>query len=102
MHRHTQLVSNDMCLLIVDDGHGKTGVFLETLDNIGAALKGRRHKKLLHHDRIGHFPLFAFDETKRMLAICSTSGTVSYSSSKWRWCVLTICLESTPVVSVCF
>ena len=63
-HRHIQLLQNDRCLLVVG-----AEIYLERIGDLFAAIVGSKAKKTLvryHGDRL----LFAYDETRRMLAIC--------------------------------
>ncbi|OCH90958.1 hypothetical protein OBBRIDRAFT_792770 [Obba rivulosa] len=71
---HIQLLQNHKCLLILDDSTGNVKVFLESLTTIDGALKrSNACKKVLKRDKIGAHFLLAFDETKRMLVVLSTS-----------------------------
>jgi hypothetical protein len=44
-------------------------IYLESLQVIGAAILRDAHKKVLHRDKLGDHVLFAYNETKRMLAV---------------------------------
>jgi hypothetical protein len=71
--RRCQLLERDRLLLITSNFRGDLRIFLERLVNIDQALA--RHngwKKQLVAEKIGGQSLLAFDETRRMLAICST------------------------------
>jgi hypothetical protein len=60
------------CLLVYDDGQGHSHIFAEPLHLLNDAL-GRgasAAKKTLQHEKIGGPFLLAYDETKRMLAVC--------------------------------
>ena len=48
------------------------GVFLERYQDIERAIEAGHPKKILHGEKIGHPFLLAYDETKRMLAVCGT------------------------------
>ncbi|KZT12602.1 uncharacterized protein LAESUDRAFT_808190 [Laetiporus sulphureus 93-53] len=69
--KHIQLLHNGKCLLIVDDSRSMIKIFLETPDTLNGALNRSACKRKLHREKIGGSCLFAFDETKRMLAILS-------------------------------
>ena len=47
-------------------------IYLERTDVIGNAIYHSRFKKKLHKEKIGNDFLLAFDESKRMLAVCAT------------------------------
>lgn len=69
--RHIQLLSAGKCLLIVDGGKGKLSIYMQALKHLGEAIARCASSKELQTERVGHCPLFAFDEAKRMLAVCS-------------------------------
>ena len=71
--RHIQLLENNKCSLVVGDCRlGNLFIFCEEVFAMDTAIKNQRHKKLLHRDKIGHEFLLAFDEARRMLALCAT------------------------------
>lgn len=72
MPRHAQLLANDKCLLVVDDPSGNLMIYCERMSSLDTALRNRKHRKILHRDKIGQDLLLTFDETKRMLAVCVT------------------------------
>ncbi|TFY78518.1 hypothetical protein EWM64_g5495 [Hericium alpestre] len=76
--RLAQLLENDKMLLILDDGSGKISVYLESLATLDGAIGRQKVKKTLHQEKIGRDFSFAFDETKRMLAVCSSSQLCLY------------------------
>jgi hypothetical protein len=49
-------------------------VLLERLSRIDAAIKNKAYAKFLHQDKIGRTCLFAFDESKRTLAVYASAG----------------------------
>ncbi|KIM92371.1 hypothetical protein PILCRDRAFT_417 [Piloderma croceum F 1598] len=69
---HGQLLQNDRLLLIVIDRSGNLLIFLEYLNAMDGAVK-RNRPRTLHRDKIGHDFLLAFDESKRMLAVCAST-----------------------------
>ena len=48
-------------------------IFLDKLSRIDAAIKNKAHAKFFHQDKIGQTCLFAFDESKRMLAVYASA-----------------------------
>jgi hypothetical protein len=48
-------------------------IYLDKLSHINAAIKNKLHAKVFHEDKIGQTCLFAFDESKRMLAVYASS-----------------------------
>jgi hypothetical protein len=72
MRRHAQLLQTDRLLLIVVDRAGNLLIFLEPFSAMDGAVK-RDRPKTLHRDKIGHDFLLAFDESKRMLAVCAAT-----------------------------
>ena len=70
--RHLQLLENEKILLIVDDQSGNILVYLDSQQTIGHAVS-RAPRKNLHQSKIGKACIFAFDEARRMLAICETT-----------------------------
>jgi hypothetical protein len=69
--RHVQILGNDRCVLIVERPDGNISIFCERLSALDNAVRNERYKKLLHRDKIGQDVLLAFDEQKRMLAVCT-------------------------------
>lgn len=70
LSRHIYLLENDKCLLILDDQRHHLIVFLEEMNSLDNAIQHNVRKKLVHCDKIGKEVIVAFDERKRMLAIC--------------------------------
>lgn len=60
-----------MILLVIDDRRENISVYLETLTGIGGAINRGRSKRKLRQDKVGKDVLIAFDETKRMLCLCT-------------------------------
>jgi hypothetical protein len=48
-------------------------ILLERLSRIDSAIKNRAYAKFFHQDKIGQTCLFAFDESKRMLAVYASA-----------------------------
>jgi hypothetical protein len=78
--RFIQIIDGDMCLLILDNRRGKLYVFLEDITTLNMALERGKYKKLLHRDKLGQTCVMAYDETKRMLAVCGTNAREVSSS----------------------
>lgn len=78
--RHAQLLENDRLLLIVQDNQGNLFVFLEALAGIDFAIAHNKHKKQLHREKIGQDFILTFDESKKMLALCSSTKACVFSS----------------------
>lgn len=70
-YSHLRLLAHERCLLIIADENENLSIFYDRLVNIEAAVAGTRVKRDLKSERIGSQPLIAFDEDKRMLAICA-------------------------------
>lgn len=68
--RHLQLLQADRCLLVIDDVDGDFMVYLERIHDLSAAVAAGRNKKRVVKQKIGDQVLLAYDETKRMLAVC--------------------------------
>ncbi|GBE82556.1 hypothetical protein SCP_0409400 [Sparassis crispa] len=69
---HAQLLENEKLLLAITDGHGKLFIYLEAVTELDGAINRGRYKKLLHRDKIGQDFMLTYDESKRMLALCSS------------------------------
>ena len=48
-------------------------IFLNKLSRIDAAIKNKSFAKFFHQDKIGETCIFAFDESKRMLAVYASA-----------------------------
>ena len=68
-HRHIQLLADQLCLLVVSNGQGETGIFIDKYRDIPHTVEKWKCKKRLHEDKMGSEFLVALDETKHMLAI---------------------------------
>ncbi|KAJ7739823.1 hypothetical protein B0H16DRAFT_1567947 [Mycena metata] len=66
---HTQLIESEDLLLIVEDSQCRWFVYLEKLHH----LYDLRPRKTIHRAKVGENPIFVYDESTRMLLICSTS-----------------------------
>jgi hypothetical protein len=66
-----QLLENKKLLLVLAH-RDKILVYLERLPELDAAIQ-RKPIKTLDRDNLGRGVLFAYDETKRTLAVCATT-----------------------------
>ncbi|KAI0317532.1 hypothetical protein OF83DRAFT_1171919 [Amylostereum chailletii] len=68
-----QLLEHEKLLLVLQDGkNGRLLIHLDRLHTIASAIK-KTPSKTLHIDKIGQDFVLAFDEIKRLLAICSST-----------------------------
>lgn len=72
--RYAQLLEKEKILLVVVDCNGKAMIFFDSLAGIGGAVGQGKPIKTL--PRIGQDFISAYDERKRMLAICSSGINV--------------------------
>jgi hypothetical protein len=93
--RHAQLLQNGDCLLIYDDGQSTVSIYLEPIQSLGAAIQRGAYKKELKQDKLGGTSLYAFDETRRLLAVY---GKLQVSRSQPD---IVTCLNSNPGSSLC-
>jgi hypothetical protein len=70
--RHAQILADDKCLLVIDDTHGNITIYCDQMSSMDAAVRQKRFRKSLNRDKIGQDFLLAYDETKRMLAVCGS------------------------------
>lgn len=73
INRHAQVLENERILLIIDDRRDNVTIYLETLVAIGNAIDRRHVRRTIHQDKIGRDILVAYDESKRMLALCAST-----------------------------
>jgi hypothetical protein len=71
INRYAQLLENSKILLVIDDRQENISVYLEPMSSIGAAISRGCPKRKLRQDKVGRDVLITFDETKRMLSLCS-------------------------------
>jgi hypothetical protein len=76
-----KLLENEKLLLILADSH-KHSIYLERLSEMDAAIQRGKAIKPLNHDKVGEDMLFAYDEAKRMLTMCSLTKVSSISLVK--------------------
>ena len=72
-----QLLENEKLFLILST-RDKFYIFLERLPVIDAAIQRGKPIKILYRDKLGRGVLFSFDETKRALAVCSSTKVKSW------------------------
>ena len=71
--RYAHLLEGDRILLGLVDSQGNVMIILDRLNRIDVAIQSRSYAKFFHQDKIGQTCLFAFDESKRMLAIYASA-----------------------------
>ena len=75
--RYAHLLEGDRILIGLVDSQGNISIFLDKLSRIDGAIKNKSHAKIFHHDKIGPTCLFAFDESKCMLAVYASARVCS-------------------------
>ncbi|KAH9021925.1 hypothetical protein EDB84DRAFT_517274 [Lactarius hengduanensis] len=71
--KYAHLLEEGRILLGLVDPHGDIVIYVESLSHIDAAIQRRSFAGRFHRDKIGENCLFAFDESKRMLAVYSSA-----------------------------
>ncbi len=74
---YQKLLENEKLLLVVTDWD-KHSIYLERLSAMDAAIQWGRATKTLNRDKVGEDVLFAYDESKRMLTVCSSAKVSPY------------------------
>lgn len=74
--RFHKLLENERLLLVLADQDDHV-VYLERLSDMDAAIQRGKPIKSLDRDEVGEDVLFAYDETQRLLSVC-TSTKVSF------------------------
>ncbi|KAI9444004.1 hypothetical protein H4582DRAFT_2189914 [Lactarius indigo] len=72
--KYAHLLEGSRILVCLVDPHGNITIYLESLSRINAAIQMQSFSKLFHRDKIGETCLFALDESKRTLAVYSSSS----------------------------
>ncbi|TDL23180.1 hypothetical protein BD410DRAFT_721351 [Rickenella mellea] len=72
--RNVCLLDDDKCLLIIDNGRGHLEIYLEVVTAMDRAIQRTACKKQLHKDKMGSNAIVAFDERKRMIAVCGCNA----------------------------
>jgi hypothetical protein len=68
---HSQVLANHRVLFAVDQGD-KIGLYLDNISHIANALQNSQPKKALDKLRLGGSDIMvAFDESKRLLVLCT-------------------------------
>ena len=71
LFRFCQILENEKIFLVLVDRE-RIVIYLELLLAIDTAIRRNRPIKSLNRERLGHDILFAYEETKRTLAMCSS------------------------------
>ncbi|KAJ7583113.1 hypothetical protein C8J56DRAFT_202132 [Mycena floridula] len=69
---YCQVVGTEKCLLVLDDGRGNILICLENPENLERAILNHP-RRVLNQAKLGKDLLVSYDDTKRMLLICSPS-----------------------------
>ena len=75
-----KLLENERLLLVLAD-RDKDSVYLERLSEMDAAIQRGKPIKALLRAEVGEDVLFAYDEKKRMLALCASKKVSFFSSA---------------------
>ncbi|KAF8967726.1 hypothetical protein BDZ97DRAFT_507114 [Flammula alnicola] len=75
---HAQLLANEKILLIVEDRRDTISFFLDSLSNIGNAVKVNHPRKVVRQEKTGKDVVITFDESRRMLALCASNKFLLY------------------------
>lgn len=78
IHRFSRLLQDNRCLLAIQNAQKEIHIFLEKAESITGAIEIGHSKKMFHRDKIGSDFLFAYDEIKRMLAVCAVDKVSLY------------------------
>ena len=71
--RYAHLLEGDRILLGLVDSQGNVMILLDRLSRIDVAIQSRSYAKFFHQDKIGQTCLIAYDESKRLLAVYTSS-----------------------------
>nr|VWO93934.1 Protein SEY1 (EC [Ganoderma boninense] len=72
-------LSQSRLLLVTRDHTGEARVYVSSVTSLQSALQGKRPLKELKPDKIGENFLLAYDETKRILAVCGGMSNTGHS-----------------------
>ena len=91
-----QILENEKFLLVLVDRDWVL-IYLESLSEIDAAIRGSRPIKSLNREKLGQDFLFAYDEIKRTLAVCASKRVrrCTIYSESWRHILSVISYNST-------
>lgn len=67
-----QILENEKLLLVLID-RDRVSIYLDRLAAIDMAIRRNRPIKAFNREKLGQDVLFAFDESKRVLAVCSST-----------------------------
>ena len=86
-----QILENEKLLLVLVDREW-VFIYLESLSEIDAAIRGSRPIKSLKREKLGQDFLFAYDEMKRTLAVCASKMVrqCAVYSESWRHIIFVI------------
>ena len=76
--RYIQLLQDDRALMVVESER-VINIYAESMHTIGDAIARGHTRKTLQKDRITSDFMLAFDESKRMLAFCTTDKVRLFS-----------------------
>ena len=76
---YAHLLPQSRALLVTRDHTGEGRVYLSSITNLQSAIQGKRPAKELKRDKIGENFLLAYDEAKRILAICGSMPSMGVS-----------------------
>ena len=76
--RYIQLLQDDRALIVVESEQ-VINIYAESMHTIGDAIARGHTRKTLQKDRITSDFMLAFDESKRMLAFCTTDKVRLFS-----------------------
>jgi hypothetical protein len=71
-----QLIEKDQAFVIIEDPNSFR-VYIDSVDLLSSAISQRNPIKTFHAEKVGSKPLFALDETRRLLVIFGIIGVGS-------------------------
>ncbi|KAM5540363.1 hypothetical protein V8D89_005821 [Ganoderma adspersum] len=77
---YAHLLPQSRILLVTRDHAGEGRVYVSSVTSLRSALQGKRPLKELKRDKIGENFMLAYDETKRVLAVCGGMSNVGRDS----------------------
>ncbi|KAI1789535.1 hypothetical protein LXA43DRAFT_892776, partial [Ganoderma leucocontextum] len=77
---YAHLLPQSRALLVTRDHTGEGKVYVSPITNLQSALQGKRPAKELKRDKIGETFLLAYDEAKRILAVCGGMSNMGRDS----------------------
>lgn len=76
---YAHLLPQSRALLVTRNHTGEGKVYVSSITNLQSTLQGKRPMKELKRDKTGENFLLAYDETKRMLAVCGGMSNMGVS-----------------------